>query len=325
MSALKLPSISRCAALWLALILLAGSGFGEGAALAAASGGVAATVNGVAITMAELDDALHLAQVFSPEETTADLRTETLRNLMRRAAAVQEGQRRGFTASLSEVDDQIASLQARFGSRGRFFEVLSRNGISQSALQRQVAKDIIVFKLIQETVIPDVRVTDVDARYYYDSNPEYFQVPEKVRVRQILLKVPENADSTQKKEIRARLVQLRDIIVAGGDFSAVAQTHSEDTSAQNGGDIGFFSRDDVAKAFGDAAFILSPGEISDVVSTPLGYHIIQQIEKKPETVVPFGDVRAPLTRYLRRRLTDLSTKVYLDRLLSASEIKQFVK
>lgn len=316
--------LHRCRAALMALIaswLLLPS-----AAPASPSTGVAATVNGVAITMAELDDALRVAKAFSPTDLSeTDLRKKTVRHLMQRAAAIQEGTRRGFGASLAEVDAQIASLQARFETRAQMDDALKQNGITEATLQHQVEKDIIVFKLIQDEVIPQIHVTDDDARYYYDSNPQYFMVPEKVRVRHILLRVPENAGSDEKKEIRTQLLHIKDLLNGGADFAAVAAAHSEDTSAENGGDIGFFARDDVAKSFADASFILSPGQISDVVASPLGYHLIQQIAKTPETVTPFEDIRLPLKRYLHRTATALMTTVYLDRLLSASEIKQFVK
>ncbi|MFH1985771.1 MAG: peptidylprolyl isomerase [Pseudomonadota bacterium] len=311
---------------WLVLVLFAGCAIINGTAQATTPAGIAATVNGTVISIEELNDALRLAKIFSPTDTpAADLRSEAVRNLMRRAAAVQEATRRGYSARLDEVDAHIASLQARFENRGKFQDVLERNGISSAALQRQVAKDILVFKLIQDTVIPQVHITDEDVRYYYESNPQYFLVPEKVRVRHILLRVPEDADSAKKKEIRGLLLHIKDLLGSGADFSSVAAAHSQDISAENGGDIGFFSRDDVAKSFADAAFALAPGEISDVVSTPLGYHLIQQLEKRPESVKPFEDIRLPLTRSLRQDATSLLTKVLLDRLLSASEVTQSVK
>jgi parvulin-like peptidyl-prolyl isomerase len=125
--------------------------------------------------------------------------------------------------------------------------------------------------------------------------------------------------------IRSRLLGLRELLLGGADFSAIAMEHSEDVSAENGGDIGFFSREDVAKGFADAAFSLSPGDISEVVSTPLGVHLIEQIEKTPETIAPFETIRLPVKRYLHRQATSLAAKVFLDRLLSVSEVKRYVK
>lgn len=319
-------TICRCHAVWVVMVLFACWTILPCVVLAKTPAGVAATVNGEAITMEALGDALRLAKVFSAAEVSeVALRVETLRNLMRRTAAVQEATRLGYGASMGEVAARIAFLQERFESREQFQSALEQNGISGEAVQRLVARDILVFKLIQDAVAPQIIVTDDDARYYYDSNPQYFSIPEKVRVRQILLKAPEGAGSEARNEIRGRLLRIKDLLNSGADFSSVAMANSEDTSAENGGDIGFFARDDVAKSFADAAFALAPGAISDVVSTPLGYHLIQQIEKTPESVEPFEDIRLPLMRYLRRLSTALSTKVYLDRLLSASEVKQFVK
>lgn len=291
----------------------------------AVPGGIAATVNGTAISRAELDDALRLARFMSPDAADGELKTETLRNLMRRTAAVQEAARRGITAEFTEVDDRIAALRERFGTREQFFGALAQHDLSMASLQQQVEKDILVAKLIQAAVTPQVHISDDDVRYFYGSNPEYFAIPEKIRVRHILLRVPETAEDNEKKAVRERIETLRELILSGADFAAVAMDHSEDSSAENGGDIGFFAREDVSKRFADAAFILEPGAVSEVVATPLGYHLIQMVERAPESRMPFEQVREPLKRYLHRTATSLSAKVFLDGLLSTSDVQQFVK
>ncbi len=295
-------------------------------AVPAAASSIAATVNGAVVTTAALDAAVRLATTLSGADTfDSRRRGEVFDNLIRRVAAVQEGTRRGFGASLAEVEAQKAFLAARFDSQEAFYFALDQNGISPATLQHEIEKDIIVSKLIQDEVSPHVHISDDDVRHYYDSNPHYFLVPERVHVRHILLRIPEAADADARKAIRSRLLSLRELLLGGGDFAVIAMEHSEDVSAENGGDIGFFSREDVAKGFADAAFSLSPDHISDVVTTPLGLHLIEQIEKTPETTAPFETVRLPLRRYLHRQATSLATKVFLDRLLSVSEVKRYAK
>lgn len=313
-------------AAWLLLVWLPLWGVFPWTVSASSPSSIAATVNGVVVTTAALEDAMRLATALSTSDTPdTGRRGEILDNLIRRIAALQEGTRRGFGASLDEVDVHLAALAGRFDSQEAFYFALEQNGISLATLQHEIEKDIVVSKLIQDEVSPQVHISDDDVRHYYDSNPHYFLVPERVHARHILLRVPEDADTDTRKAIRTRLLSLRELLLGGADFAAVAMAHSEDVSAENGGDIGFFSREDVAKGFADAAFSLPPGEISDVVTTPLGRHLIEQIEKSPEAIAPFEDIRLPLKRYLHRQATSLATKVFLDGLLSVSQVKRYVK
>ena len=107
--------------------------------------------------------------------------------------------------------------------------------------------------------------TDADAKDFYDKNPDKFKQPETVRASHILIRVDEGRTRPRKKEARAKIDGVLKRAKAGEDFAALAKENSEDGSAAQGGDLGFFPRGQMVPAFDQAAFALKPGEISDVV------------------------------------------------------------
>ncbi len=143
--------------------------------------------------------------------------------------------------------------------------------------------------LRDSVILADTVITDAELREMFETQAPGAQV----RARHILLGFPLQATDAQRDSVLAQAQSLRDRAAAGEDFEALARQYSQDPgSASNGGDLGFFGRNDMVEPFADAAFRLEPGEVSEVVETPMGYHVILTEEKEVPT---FDDV-APLFR-----------------------------
>jgi peptidyl-prolyl cis-trans isomerase D len=135
--------------------------------------------------------------------------------------------------------------------------------------------------------------------FYHEHVEDRFTDPAEVRARHILVKVDPGADADAKAKARAEADDLLKQIRAGGDFEALAKAHSKDPgSAAKGGDLGFFPRGRMVPAFDTAAFALEPGQVSEVVETPFGFHIIKVEEKKPGGVRPFDAAREQIEKEL---------------------------
>jgi peptidyl-prolyl cis-trans isomerase D len=134
--------------------------------------------------------------------------------------------------------------------------------------------------------------------FYQQHLEDRFTDVEQVRARHILVKVDPGADDAAKAKARAEADDLLKQVRAGGDFAALAKAHSMDGSAAKGGDLGFFSRGRMVPAFDAAAFALGPGQVSDVVETPYGFHIIKVEEKKPGGPRPFEAAREQIEKEL---------------------------
>jgi len=151
----------------------------------------------------------------------------------------------------------------------------------------------------EEEVQEAARTRGEELRAAYEEQEERFDVPEQVRARHILFRVPEDAPEDEVAAVRERVEAVREELEGGADFAALAKEHSEDASTrEDGGDLGFFQRGQMVPAFEEAAFALPPGELSEPVRTPYGFHLIRQeahIEAKQRA---FEEVREQLAREL---------------------------
>src|SRR5690606_20996066 len=147
-----------------------------------------------------------------------------------------------------------------------------------------------------EAIRANITVPEQDIQRYYNQNIDQYSTPEEVRARHILL----NVEGNDEAEVRTRAEALLAEVKAGGDFAALAEKHSQDVaSASRGGDLGFFGRGRMVPDFEQVAFSLAPGEVSDLVRTPFGFHIIKVEEKKAGDVQPLDAVRASISQQLQ--------------------------
>lgn len=145
-------------------------------------------------------------------------------------------------------------------------------------------------------------ITDAALRQAYASQRDRYKVDEKVKVRHILVKAAENAGADEKKKAKAKAEDLLKQIKSGADFAELAKKNSEDPgSASKGGDLDWVTRGQTVKPFEDTAFALKPKEMSGVVETMFGYHIIQTTDKQPLRMKPFEEVKDELLTEMRKR------------------------
>jgi len=144
-----------------------------------------------------------------------------------------------------------------------------------------------------------VDISQEEIKAYYEENIDDFFVQQQVKARHILSKVPPDADSTKVEEARKRAEEILARAKKGEDFASLAEKYSEGPTAKKGGDLGYFPRGRMAKQFEDAAFSLKPGELSTVVRTQFGFHIIKVEDVKQERTQSLDEVRKSIESTLR--------------------------
>lgn len=156
--------------------------------------------------------------------------------------------------------------------------------------------------LIDEVKVGErIQIPEAQLRAAYQQRQEQYRTPERVHVRHILLKTAEKPKEEIPK-IRARAEELLKQLRAGTDFAELAKKNSEDPgSAEKGGDLGWIVRGQTVKAFEDTAFSLKPKELSGVISTEYGFHILQVLAREEARLRPFEEVREELARELKRQ------------------------
>jgi peptidyl-prolyl cis-trans isomerase C len=152
---------------------------------------------------------------------------------------------------------------------------------------------------IRQEVLGKISIPDEDMKKYYDSHKDEFKTPEMVRVRHILVRVDESAPEKDQKAAKKKAESILKKIKSGADFAKLAEEVSEDPgSKEKGGDIGFFQRGRMVKSFEDAAFALKPGEVSGLVKTRYGYHILKLEERKAPAIQSFAEVKETIRQKL---------------------------
>lgn len=169
----------------------------------------------------------------------------------------------------------------------------------------------------EATVARSVTVPEEDLRRAYEANREMYRTPERVHVRHILLKTTDKPKEEVPK-VKARAEELLKQIRSGADFAELARKHSEDPgSAAKGGDLGWVVRGQTVKAFEDTAFTLKPNQVSNVVATEYGFHILQVLEKQEARLTPFAEVRDQLAEERKRQLVYDRMQVLSDQARAA--------
>ena len=169
----------------------------------------------------------------------------------------------------------------------------------------------------QAKMAESMAVTDAQLRAAYASSMDSFRTPERVKVRHILLMTQGKSDA-EKKTALTKAQDLLKQVKAGGDFADLAKKNSQDPgSAQNGGDLGFIVKGQTVPPFEKFAFSAKPNEISDLVTTEYGYHIIQMEEKQPARVKPFEEVKDSITEQLKKQGVNEKMQTTVDQARAA--------
>ena len=155
-----------------------------------------------------------------------------------------------------------------------------------------------VVVLDQEKVAASINVTDEQLRAAYSGALDNFRMPERVHAQHILLKTEGKSDA-EKKALQAKAQDLLKQLKGGANFADLAKKNSDDGSKDQGGDLGWFTHGQMVPEFDSAAFALKPKELSGVVTSQFGYHIIQVTEKEPAKIKPFEEVKDELAKEVR--------------------------
>jgi peptidyl-prolyl cis-trans isomerase D len=154
-----------------------------------------------------------------------------------------------------------------------------------------VKRNILYVRFRPRDYRDEVQPTDMQIEDFYRLHQEDYKEPEKVRARHILFRIPPKAKTSDIQAIQKRADMVLDQARKKEDFAALARKYSEDSTASKGGDLGYFTREDMVKPFSDSAFSLEKGEISDLVRSRFGLHIIKVEDRKEESIKPLAEVK----------------------------------
>lgn len=297
---------------------------------AAAGQEAVARVNGVAISALELKRASKVILAgqrgtVSSAEQQKEFEKQALTQLVSAELLYQAGQKLEIKDLDKQIDAKFAEGKAKFANDQDFKKAMKELDMEEQDLRDYTRRDLIITNFVEKSIIPTVKVSEEEARKFYDQNPDKFTRPETVKASHILLGVDEKATAEEKKAAREKAEKLRKELAGGADFAALAKGSSTCPSSQQGGDLGYFGKGQMVPAFEKAAFELKPGEISDVVETQFGFHIIKLTDKKAAEKVEFKEALPRIEEFLKNQKVGSAVNDYLAEARKTAKIEMLLK
>jgi len=211
---------------------------------------------------------------------------------------------KNITVSSEEVDKQIKLIIDSYSSEEDFEKDLKDKGIDKKFLENYFKSLVLSSKIFDEVTI-DVIVTDQEVKQYYNDNKKtLYVVPAKVKASHILAIFPwveDNSEETEegREEALEKIKMVEDKLKNGVVFEDLARQYSDDrTSGENGGDLGYISKGQMIEEFEEALFSLDVEEVSEIVETEYGFHIIKVFDRQEEYIQKFDEVEESINTYL---------------------------
>ena len=260
-----------------------------------------------------------------PEQYLPQVRTQLLQQLIDSELLLQDSKKQGITTKTEDVQKELDGIKARHKDPKEFEKTLAEANLSEKQLKEKLAENMAIKALLEQKVFSDVSVNDDEAKAFYDGNPQYFHRPEQVHARHILKKVEEGATEEKKAEARKALEAIKTRILAGEDFAELAKEYSDGPSKDVGGDLGYFAKGKMVKPFAEAAFALKTNEVSDIVETQFGYHIIKVLDHRDAEIIPFEKVKPRIIDNLKNQKMKQKLDSYLAELRKDAKVENFVQ
>lgn len=235
----------------------------------------------------------------------------------------QDIKKRKIKVSSEEINKELRTIIDQIGSKDKFNEILRQNGISSSQFKNDIETELKIKKLIDE--VKKVNISDKEAEKFYKANINTFKHPQRVKASHILIAANKDeiralimSDNSNKNLTQAQIDEkvkedlakkydrakklLNEVKYAPTKFAQVARENSDDPgSAAKGGDLGYFTKEQMVEDFSKAAFETKPSTVSDIVVTPFGYHIIMVTDRQEAGTESFEKVKADIKLFLEQQ------------------------
>lgn len=292
-------------------------------------GGIAATVNEEPITTVELDkevQQMRKEQDKLPASEKGALRSAALNRLVDKKLIEQKVRELDIKVSDEEVRLAIEDVKRQNNlSQEALEQALAGQGISFEQYRRQLKEQLERLRLMSQEVRSKVQVGEREVREYYEANRARYGAEEEFHARHIFFKVEKKGGAEELARVEQLAGEVLKEARSGKDFAELARKYSTDpAAARDGGDLGTFKREDMVPEIGNTVAALKPGEVSDLVLSPAGLHIIKLEERKLGKGKPFEEVKDEIEEQLYKKKADERFNQWVKDLRAAAaiEIKQ---
>ncbi len=281
---------------------------------------IVAKVNGQIITLTQLEAEVQttferLGPAPTPEEEQTRrerVREETLNRMVDNMLVLQVAEERGLRVPARFFEEWKKGVmeQMKLTSEEEFLRQVELQGTSVDVIKKQFEENLLLQEVRRSEVDSKVSVSEPEIGDRYREHIAEYTEPAKVRLREIVVKFDSANEVDQGQKARRLLQEIRQ----GADFAEVARMHSESSSREAGGDLGFFEKGELTEALEKAAFALSPGEASDVIRMESSFYILRIEEKVEEKVKPIEEVRSEVADAIFQEKMGTQLEKYITQL-----------
>jgi len=244
-----------------------------------------------------------------------------LQDQVNRHLLLKKADTMGIQVSSGKVDEEINKVKKQFSSEKEFLKQLELRKLTLKQYQQELKDDILIDAVFRRELGGEIEITDQQVENYFKKNPLEFSSEKQRRASVILIKVDHKAGSAGDHKARQELQKIVDKLKKGGDFAELARLHSQDSIANRGGDLGFFTKDRMFGPFSKLAFQLKVGEISEIFRTQHGYQILKVTDKKAGKKGTLESEKENIRKLLIDQEIKTKSRPYLEALRKKANIK----
>jgi peptidyl-prolyl cis-trans isomerase C len=283
---------------------------------------------GFEIKRGDLDQVLAAARTnyrLANRQPPLDLEPSVLDKLIEVECLKQTATAADKAAGEVEAQRQYTNLLAQFRTQEDFEHLLKARGMTVEDLKAKALEESVAAAALKRGL--GINISDDDAKSFYNTNSAEFEQPEMVHARHLLLLTidPATHSPLTTNTVAAKRKQIEDLrarIVGGEDFGTLARQYSEDPGSKaNGGELPNFARGQMLQEFEAAAFALNTNQVSDIVTTKFGYHLIKVIEKIPAKKIDFATAKDDIKELLSRRQIHKQEAAYILKLRTDLQVE----
>jgi len=271
--------------------------------------GIAAIVNEEVITTVDLDKEFQLMQKEQeklPASEKMGLRSAALNRLVDKKLIDQKIRELDIKVMDDEVKLAIDDVKKQNNmDQEALVRALAGQGLSFEQYRTQLKEQLERLRLMSQEVRSKIQIGEQETRDYYDANRAKYGAVEQFRARHIFFKVDKKGGAAELARVEAVAAGVLKLARAGKDFAELAKTYSNDpAAAKDGGDLGTFKKADMLPEIGDSVAAMKPGEVSELVLSPAGLHIIKLEERSQGAGKPFSEVKGDIEELLYKKKAD---------------------
>ena len=233
---------------------------------------------------------------------------------------VDEAAKFDFPVTDEEIDSEVARIVEQVGGEEAFRNALARQNTSEAAFREQLKRGRRVDKLVEKATAGVADPTEAEINAHFQEHKAEYAPGERVLAQHILIS-PDGDTKTSKDEAYAKIAAIRERVVGGASFADEAATHSMCPSGKEGGSLGWFGRGMMVPEFDQAVFSMTIGEMSDIIETQFGYHIVFKTDQESASEADFDQVRDKIRDFLRHVRRGAATASYVDELKAKAHIE----